>query len=356
DPASRGVSAITLENRQAGSRAWAIGADRTRPNDDIQRQITGYASATSVALGEKIDFHVSVNPAGPFTIAIYRMGWYGGVGARHLLTSPTLEGSPQPDPITDPRTLAIRCDWPVSWTLEVPSDWTSGFYYAVFTSERGYRSMTPFIVRDPSARDNLCVVVGTTTYQAYNQWPLDGVTGRSLYYGYAPDGKLDPERRSHEVTFDRPYARTGQPSRVEFDLTFIRWAESQNFNLTYADSIDLHAGRIEPGRYAGLIFISHDEYWSIQMRQHATEALERGTSLAFLEANNVYWHVRIVDGANGRPHRGVVCYKGHEDPDPAPPGATVRWRSDVPGPRMPEQMLLGIQYNGVVKRPAPLIV
>jgi hypothetical protein len=270
--------------------------------------------------------------------------------------SPALAGAPQSDPVTDPTTLAVVCDWQVSWTLDVPVDWTSGFYYAVFTSERGYRSMTPFVVRDPRDRDNLCVIFGVTTYQAYNQWPLDAVAGRSLYYGFAANGSQDPERRAHMVSYDRPYSRSGQPSRADFDLAFVRWAERENFNLTYATSIDLHAGRIDPTRYAGLIFPSHDEYWSPQMRENATEALDHGTSLAFLEGNNVYWHVRIGDGKAGRPDRTVTCYKGHDDPDPGPTGWSVRWRSDHPGPRLPEQLLLGVQYNGVVKRPTPLIV
>ncbi len=238
----------------------------------------------------------------------------------------------------------------------MPTAWTSGFYYAVFTSDHGYRSVTPFVVRDPSQRDNLCVILGVTTYQAYNQWPMDGVTGRNLYNGYVPGGAIDPDQRSYTVSFDRPYARGGQPSRAEFDLAFIRWAERENFSLTYASSIDLHEGRIEPTRYAGLIFPSHDEYWSPPMREHASAALDRGTSLAFFEGNNIYWHVRIGDAADGRPHRTITCYKSQDDPQPGPVGWTIRWRSDDVGPGLPEQLVIGIQYNGVVKRPAPLIV
>jgi hypothetical protein len=92
------------------------------------------------------------------------------------------------------------------------------------------------------------------------------------------------------------------------------------------------------------------------MRDHATAAVEQGTSLAFLEGNNVYWHVRIGASADGRPERTVVCYKGEDDPDETAPGITIRWRSGKPGPRLPEQLLLGVQYNGIVARPTPLIV
>ncbi len=355
--AERPTSPITVENHKPGSKGWRIRVNRTTAVDDIKRQISGYASATSVALGESIDFHVSVNPAGPFTVALYRIGHYHGDGARLVATSPRLDGTTRPDPSTDPDTRAITCDWSASWTVAVPADWTSGLYYAVFTSEQGFQSVAPFVIRDPSQRDNLCVVMPFTTYQAYNQWPIDRATGRDLYNGYIPgSSSLHHDHRSYVVSFDRPYMRQGQPSRIEYDLAFIRWAESAGFDLTYASSIDLHAGRIDPTQYAGLIFPGHDEYWSEQMRANATSALRHGTSLAFLEANNIYWHVRIGDAPDGRPHRNVVCFKGTPDPSPGPAGTTVRWRSGEPGPSMPEQLLLGIQYNGIVKRPSPLIV
>ena len=355
--AERPTSPITVENLKPGSRGWRIGADGTTAGDDIKRQIAGYASATSVALDESIDFHVTVNPAGPFTVDVYRIGHYRGDGARLVATSPRLEGATRPDPSTDPDTRAITCDWPVSWTVAVPADWTSGLYYAVFTSEQGFRSVAPFVVRDPSQRDNLCVVMPFTTYQAYNQWPIDRATGRDLYNGYIPgSSSLHHDYRSYVVSFDRPYMRQGQPSRIEYDLAFIRWAEAAGFDLTYASSIDLHVGQIDPAQFAGLVFPGHDEYWSEQMRANATSALRHGTSLAFFEANNIYWHVRIGDAPDGRPHRNVVCYKRALDPSPGPAGTTVRWRSGEPGPAQPEQLLLGIQYNGIVKRPSPLIV
>jgi hypothetical protein len=351
------ASPVAAENGLAGSRAWRIGADATKEPDDIERQIAGYASATSVVAGETIDFAVTVNPAGPFTISIYRVGHYNGDGGRLMQTTPALNGVTQSNPQTYPVTRTVSCDWPTAWTLTVPPQWASGLYLAVFTSRHGYRSYAPFVVRDPARRDNLCVVLGFSTYQAYNQWPLDGVTGRNLYNGYSKNSPaLDPEERSFTVSFDRPYSRSGQPSRFEYDLAFVRWAEASKFDLTYATSLDLHAGRLEPGRYAGLVFPSHDEYWSVQMRDNATSALDRGTSLAFLQANNIYWHVRIGDSADGRPERTVTCYKSEDDPEPGPAGMTIHWRNRKPGPRLPEQRLLGIQYNGIVARPAPLIV
>ncbi|MDM4719784.1 hypothetical protein QTQ03_09420 [Micromonospora sp. WMMA1363] len=170
------------EDRQPGDDWWP--ADGPPAADDERRQIQGYASATSVAPGDPLDFHVSVNPGGRYRISIYRLGWHGGVGARRMLTSPELSGIGQPVPPADPSNGVIACRWPVSWSLRVPSDWTSGLYQAVFTSAGGWRACTPFVVRDDRRAAAICVVLPVTTWQAYNQWPLDQRNGTSLYPGF----------------------------------------------------------------------------------------------------------------------------------------------------------------------------
>ncbi|MGR6316559.1 hypothetical protein Q2K19_10260 [Micromonospora soli] len=341
---------VPLENRAAGEPWWPDGGAPAA--DDQQRQIQGYASATSVAPGESIDFHVAVNPAGPFRISIHRLGWYAGAGARTVLTSREFQGTPQAVPPADPRTGAIACRWPVSWTLRVPDHWTSGLYQAVFHSTDGWRACTPFVVRDDRRAAALCVVLPVTTWQAYNQWPADRRNGKSLYNGYRATGQRDPLLRAREVCFDRPYPNDGTPSQFSKDEDAIRWLERSGYDLSYATSLDLHSGRLDPKRYRGIVFCGHDEYWSREMRQAAEAAVAAGTSLAFFGANSIYWHARIRPGDDGRPERVVACAKALADPDADAAGPTTTWRALG----NPEQALLGVQYNGVVLTPQPLVV
>ncbi|MFI5837045.1 N,N-dimethylformamidase beta subunit family domain-containing protein [Micromonospora sp. NPDC051300] len=56
--------------------------------------------------------------------------------------------------------------------------------------------------------------------------------------------------------------------------------------------------------------------------------------------------------ADGRPERLVACAKDWSDPSEVVTGATVRWR-DLD---RPEQALIGVQYNGIVLTPQPLVV
>src|SRR6266446_7974192 len=85
------VSPTVLENQQPGSRNWSM-FPAGKPADDVGKQIKGYASATSVNLGESITFYVTVNPAQTFTMDVYRIGWYQGLGGRLMQRIGPLNG------------------------------------------------------------------------------------------------------------------------------------------------------------------------------------------------------------------------------------------------------------------------
>ncbi|MFJ1611799.1 hypothetical protein [Streptomyces sp. NPDC088249] len=99
-----GDSPVMRENRAAGSRAWSGGRAGTKGATDELVQIQGYASKTSVSCGESIDFHLSSHVAQERTVAIYRIGHYGGSGARHLVTSDGVHVRPR----TKPSAAAVR--------------------------------------------------------------------------------------------------------------------------------------------------------------------------------------------------------------------------------------------------------
>jgi len=354
---------VTAEPIPGGGH-WRIDGVTTKATSDTRRNVAAYASATSVNIGQTIDFHVSVAQPGPFWVEIYRMGFYGGEGARRVATSRRLNGLTQPPPKTNASLGTVHCAWAPSWRLSVPTSWVSGYYLAVFTTQTGYRSYTPFVVRDDARKADLCVVIPFTTYQAYNLWPKNGKIGKSLYYGYKTvipakgqptPWTLDYARRAFEISFDRPYANTGLPTNYDLDLAFIAWAEEAGYNMVFATSHDLHAGRIKPDRYKGLVFPGHDEYWSRQMRDNTAAAVGAGTSLAFLSANNVYWHVRMPDNADHRAERLVTCHKDHPDVTVPMAQRSARWR-EPQGSNEPEQSLLGVMYNGILTEPVPLVV
>ncbi|MBR7838853.1 hypothetical protein KDL01_36640 [Actinospica durhamensis] len=362
------------QNRLPGSADWQIGAGGTVGADDLTGRIAGYAARPSVEVGESLDFHVSTDVAS-FRVEVYRLGDYGGSGARRMATSPGLTGVRQAAPSTDPDTGMVSCAWAPSWTLEVPPDWVSGAYLATFTTEDGQRSLTPFVVREDARRADFLLVQPYSTYQAYNQWPLDGRIGKSLYYGYGKHGAPSPAEveggdkrfdvhgfpigygdRARTVNYARPYSGVGLPQRIDLDYAFLQWAERSGYDLSYSTSVDLQLGRVDPTRYRALIFSGHDEYWSRQMRDTVDAAMARGTHLAYMGANNVYWHVRWEPDPNGTDIPAMTCYKTDHDPSPDASGPTCMWRDVKAGGDQSEQKLLGVQYNGIPRADTALVV
>jgi len=346
---------IVVENLLQGDGGWQVAGARV--SDDVTRQIQGYAARTSVNVGDSLDFHVSVARDKAFTVSVYRLGHYGGAGGRRMVTSARLQGREMPAPTTDADTGLIACDWPVAWTLAVAETWTSGYFMAVFETDDGYRSCTPFVVRNDQRKADFLVVVPFSTYQAYNLWPADGRTGKNLYKGYVKPGKIGGiDERAFQVSFDRPYSRDGMPSWSELDIAAARWLEGAGFDVAYASSLDLHEQPVPPGRHTAMIFPGHDEYWSQAMRDTTEQAVDNGTHLAFLAANNIYWHVRFDAARDGRPNRVVTCYKDAPDPRADEHGPTRNWRNLGRKHSKAEQRLLGVQYNGILADPVPLVI
>src|SRR5467141_3203040 len=119
---------IVTENQQLGTRAWIC---CSRQADDVNGQIKGYTSATSVLQGQPLTFFISVNPAQTYSIDFYRIGYYAGQGGRLLrhVDQPTAATQTPCGP-TDPNTGLLACNWQPSYTLTPDSSWTSGAYVA----------------------------------------------------------------------------------------------------------------------------------------------------------------------------------------------------------------------------------
>ncbi|GAA2493171.1 hypothetical protein GCM10010406_31560 [Streptomyces thermolineatus] len=318
-----------------------------RTANDVDRQIKGFASSGSVTPGGSVDFRITVNPPQQFSVDVYRIGHYGGDGARLISSSPRLSGIVQPPPLVAGRTVSCH-HWWQSWRLQVPAHWAPGAHVAVLTTADGHRSHVPFTVRDDRPAD-LLLLLPDITWQAYNLYPEDGRTGASLYHAWDDEGRLvGEEDAATTVSFDRPYAGAGLPLHVGHAYDFVRWAERHGYDLAYADARDLHAGRVDPSRHLGLVFPGHDEYWSAPMRAAAERARDGGTSLVFLSANTMYWQVETAPSPAGDPDRLISCRKH--------PAGSRRRRSLWRETGRPEQLLLGIQYAGRVPEPHPLVV
>jgi hypothetical protein len=339
-----GSNPVVAENTCAGSAAWKIPTTGNQVADDANGQIKGYASATSVNKGGSIAFKVSVNPAQSYSIDVYRMGWYGGAGGRWMLNVPDLAGTKQATcPIDGNGT--IQCAWATAYTLNVPTSWTSGIYLAVLTNANHFQNYIDFVVRDDSRNAQVLYQQPVTTYEAYNNYPNDGVTGKSLYTSssFGPITTSGTVAAS-KVSFDRPYTGNGSAGSGGFlawEADAVHWLERSGYDIAYSTDVDTHENGSRLLNYEAVLTVGHDEYWSKQMFDAFQNARDGGTSLGFIGGNDVYWQIRFESSGTGVPDRIITCYKNaSKDPNSTASLKTIQWRAVG----RPEQTLIGIQY------------
>jgi hypothetical protein len=334
------------------TRAWII---PRRISGSVPPQIDGYVNQTSYRAGD--DLVLRVNTTAPaFRAFVYRMGFYGGFGARLVAASPELTGRVQAAPSFDDSTNMIECAWIESWTTTVGKHWPTGEYLIKLVGSGDQQQYVPFTVRDDESRAAYVLQSSVTTWQAYNPYG-----GYSLYGG-GPTGTLAD--RSRVVSFDRPYGHSptaldahGSGDFLGNELPLIYLVERHGLDVTYATDVDLHADPSYLLAHRCYVGLGHDEYWSAQMRDGAEAALDGGVNLAFFGANACYRQIRFAPSADGTVNRRIICYKDAEadpifatDPALATGGS---WATD-PIPR-PESTLIGLMYQSFGGQ-GPLVV
>ncbi len=339
------LNPIQLENDRPGTSAWML----TKPA--LRGEIEGYASAASVNQGQTIRLYVNT-VAATYRLNVYRMGWYGGLGAREVLAASHYPGRRQPEPYHEPDSGLTECRWEDPILLTVPSNWPSGYYLAKLTAEpTGEESYILFIVREDTRPSIYLVQSSVTTFQAYNNWG-----GRSLYAFNSTAGQ------AAAVSLNRPYAvspdltaadSTGAgPFLRGWEYNMVRWLERSGFDVTYTTNVDIHRDADALRSHRAFLAVGHDEYWSWAMRQHLETARDQGTHLAFFSANSGYWQIRLEPSrVDGDVNRTIVSYKERAltndplmlDGDPGNDHTvTTKWRS-TPVNR-PEAALIGGMY------------
>ena len=349
---------IVCENSKAGnpSSDWDVSGA-----GDLT--IQGFATDISVNQGQTVFFKINTD-ATAYTIGIYRIGYYGGNGARKIATFAPSVTLPQTQPacITDNTTNLVDCgNWAVSASWQVPSNATSGVYIAhLIRGDTGGDSHIVFIVRNDSSHSDTLFQTSDETWQAYNTY---GLGGFSLY---GDQGTFDLLNRAFKVSYNRPFWTRGFGSESATwlfgsEFAMIQWLEQNGYDVTYFTGIDAARNGSLILNHKIYTSTGHDEYWSGAHRANVQAARDAGVNLAFFSGNEVFWKTRLensIDGSNA-PNRTLVCYKetlafAKIDPDD-PPTWTGTWRDPSFSPpadgRKPENALTGTLF--MVNGPGP---
>ena len=333
--------------------------------------IQGFGTYIGIAQGETIEFKIDTD-SDDYRIDIYRMGYYGGMGARRVDSLEPAASLPQIQPEclrgeipvlaegggleTWPAPLVDCGNWAVSASWQAPEDATSGIYFARLVREdpidgdptEGWVKndefeMTPlprtgtdslweapgfhavmrnplrearashiyFVVRDDDGESDLLFQTSDLNWQAYNRYG-----GHSVY------GRLNPERlrlhggppRAPKVSYNRPFeTRHYRAVNMVFNSEYpmVRWLERNGYDVSYTSGVDTDRRGEELLEHKVFLSVGHDEYWTGQQRRNVEAARDAGVHLGFFGSNDVFWKVRwepSIDGSE-QPYRTFVTYK-----------------------------------------------
>jgi hypothetical protein len=320
---------IVAENCQPGSTGWDIsGAGDTT--------IQGFATQISAKPGDTVSFKVSTN-ASAYRFDIYRMGYYGGLGARKIATVSPSAALPQTQPacLTDSASGLVDCgNWAVSGSWTVPANAVSGIYFArLVRSDTGGASHIVFVVRNDASTSDLLFQTSDTTWQAYNNYG-----GNSLYAG----GPATSPARAYKVSYNRPFntraVDNGQDWLFNAEYPMVRWLEANGYNVSYTTGVDSDRSGTLIRNHKVFLSVGHDEYWSAGQRTNVEAARNAGIHMAFFSGNEVFWKTRwenSIDGS-GTPYRTLVSYKethANAQIDPLDSSPTWTWTGTWRDPR-----------------------
>ena len=312
-----------------------------------RKSVWGYVNRHSVLQGDGFDLMLSVGSGQPAVrgrLEFFRFTHEQPAGTRLVWTSqPVVVGYNR----VNAAAATLGPNWPAAIAAIDTTDWPPGCYTADFVSDvYGQRDphVAQIIIRPARPRGQILVKLGTSTYQAYNDWG-----GYSFYTG----GK-DETSRGAMLSFDRP----SPPGILEYEIFLVRWLEElaarTGIKVDYCSNFDIHNEPALMPAYKLVICGSHDEYWSKE-EFDAFEAriFRHGSNTMFLGGNTAYWQVRYTDinRPPGGPDHGrqMVCYKSNTDPIARRVGSvdptllvTAMFRDSA---RRPENMLMGVAYQ-----------
>ena len=255
---------VALENSKPGSKEWSSGIPMRFSADFSRRKnadrIEGYFDLTSLRCGESTQ--ITLVGSDQATVEIYRMGYYGGVGAR----------------LVEKKKIAS------DWKFTAGDKYLPGQYLFKLKAFNRTSTFVPLVISNPSAPSEITFISSVLTWQSYNQWG-----GYSLYKG--PDGKR--ETRSSDVSFLRPYDGDGSGQFQYMEFPIVKAAEKLGLSVNYATDFDLDSKADLLVNSKAIVFGGHSEYWTTNMRDAVESAVDRGVNLIVFGGNTAYNRIDI---------------------------------------------------------------
>ena len=356
-----GPNPIVLENEKPGTpeSVWQI-----NPGQD-STTLQGYTTNISTNLGGTVNFKIDNLTGNPnYQINIYRLGYYGGDGARLVDTIQHQSSAAvvQPNPITDPTTgLVDAGNWQITDSWNVPANAVSGVYVANIVQGSVDNPtqifQVPFVIKNSSSTSDIVFQTADETWQAYNGWG-----GADLYGGDGPAPISfggTGSGAAYAVSYNRPIttrdssgAESG-PQDFVFGAEYsaIYWLEENGYDVSYISGMDTATDGSLLLNHKIFMDAGHDEYWTDSQVANVQAAVNAGVNLAFMSGNEIFWQTEFepsIDGSSTA-NRTLETYKDSHFETIVNPNGTGTGTFEAPtnwgGAGMPSNALTGTLFQ-----------
>jgi N,N-dimethylformamidase len=272
------------------------------------------------------------------------------------------------------------CRWNTNLSLDIPTDWPSGFYSlrlrATDTDGQPAESHVPFFVgaQPGQARARLAFVASTATFLAYSNsairldlQPTEAMLEQLLVLG-PDDAYLQEHRELGLSTYDTHsdgsgwcYASAARPilnmrphggGYYQMDTRVIDWLDSTGISYDVITDSDIHRhGAQLLAGYGCVLTGCHPEYYTQQMLDAFETYQAGGGRHVYLGGNGFYWRTAFHPTKPGRIEirRGLTGTRTWEG-EPGENGLSSTgepsglWRSNG----RPPQRLVGVGFDAQV--------
>lgn len=288
-------------------------------NGDNFTDICGYIEVGSAQIGGQMKVHVASTTSN-FDVHIRRAG-----NENPTLQSTSFSGAGNYNPGS---TTYSGLNWGSAYSVNIPSDWTSGIYEASFNNGRGsYSEFVAIRSNQPGSHSKVLVLDSLPTKIAYSP-----IGGKSMYGFNSTNGQASPE-----VSMERPTGRGQWAEHREF----VTWLDKQGITYEAASMMDLHRDPSLLNHYNLVILVGHNEYWSKEMRDNWDSYLANGGNAAIFSGNTMWWQVRF-----SADNKHMICYKNaNGDPIYGQDNSrvTTNWNKDPVN--RPENLSTGVSFR-----------
>ena len=267
--------------------AWAE-ADRAIAKSYLGRLSTlnGYAEMFSLFAGETLKLRLARKPA---KLLFPRKVFLRDVELRDAVSGKTVAAfTPDAKILIEEQEPAGHRDDGAAYRALVEIDttgWPVGVLECVVRDSAGNTSADIFVNIKPGSFDDydLVCVLPFFTWHAY------GSSGGFSFYSKSL-GAL------RTISTQRPLYREGD-NGIDASLAFLDAFTQGGVKWACVDSCDLHRATLPQGRAPVMALLTHDEYWSEDMRAQVDRYLRR-RGVLMVAAGNVCWWLIGVEGNN----------------------------------------------------------